>query len=434
VAQSTRIVLTEARLVDGGETRTGVTVVVEEGRIVSAESGGTLPAREDERRINLAGRTILPGMVSAHFHSGFGAFGTGTAAPMLGLEASPSFYGMLAARNARIALECGFTSIIGSSNGGYLDASLKQAIALGLVEGPRVLACSHELMVSGSQEDGENRAWFMELGSHGLARKLDGADAFRKAVREELGRGCDLVKIAVAPGHGASPVEDICYLTSAEIEAVVETAHGLGKKVRAHCPSRKAILACARAGVDIIDHVDRVDAECIEALLKADCTVCPTMLWYARFLELADNWDHEAQPFPIGDGNPETHGETLARLRGVREDYDYTCQMLPQLQQAGVRICVGDDFGTPLMPHGDYVSELELYVKQLAVPACDVLDWATVNGAYAMGLGEELGRVEKGRLADLVVVDGDPLTDIGVLRTPLAVLKEGRWVLDHLTA
>jgi imidazolonepropionase-like amidohydrolase len=157
-------------------------------------------------------------------------------------------------------------------------------------------------------------------------------------------------------------------------------------------------------------------------------------LWYARFLELADNWDHEAQPFPIGDGNPETHGETLARLRGVREDYDYTCQMLPQLQQAGVRICVGDDFGTPLMPHGDYVSELELYVKQLGVPACDVLDWATVNGAYAMGLGEELGRVEKGRLADLVVVDGDPLTDIGVLRTPLAVLKEGRWVLDHLTA
>ena len=84
------------------------------------------------------------------------------------------------------------------------------------------------------------------------------------------------------------------------------------------------------------------------------------------------------------------------------------------------------------MPHGDYVSELELYVKQLGVPARDVLDWATVNGAYAMGLGEELGRVENGRLADLVVVDGDPLTDIGALRNPLAVMKEGRWVLDHL--
>jgi imidazolonepropionase-like amidohydrolase len=225
------------------------------------------------------------------------------------------------------------------------------------------------------------------------------------------------------------------YLTREELRAAVETAHDRGKRVRAHSPSRTSILECARAGVDIIDHADRVDAECIDAILEAGSFVCPSMLWSVRFLGFAESWDHAAAPFPIGDGFPEPLEATLARLRRVREDFEHTSRMLPELAAAGVKLVVGDDFGTPLMPHGDYASELELYVKQLGIPAQQVIRWATRHGAELLGMGGELGSVEPGRLADLLVVDGDPLRDIACLKDPgnlRAILKDGVFVKDAL--
>jgi imidazolonepropionase-like amidohydrolase len=429
-----RIIFNGANLIDGkNPPQAGTTVVVEGSRIASV---GAAPAAasDGDRVIDLAGRALLPGMFSCHFHTGFGLFGAGTSAPFLGLEAPPALMGMLAAKNARTALECGLTGIIGSSNPDNLDVCLKEAILQDLTPGPRMLACTREFMVSGDQADGENRNWFMGVANHGLVRRLDGADAFRQATREELGRGCDVVKLSVAPGHGSAATRDLCYLSRAELEAVVETAHERGKLVRAHCPSRKAILECARAGVDIIDHADRVDAECIDAILEAGSTVCPSMLWSTRFLAMAESWDHSLQPFPIGEGFPETLDETLARLRGVREEFEYTKKMLPELHKSGVHLVTGDDFGTPVMPHGDYVSELEVYVNEVGIPAADVIGWATVNGARLMGRGDELGSVEVGKLADLVVVDGNPLEEIGALRNVAAVLKDGDFAVDRLGA
>ena len=430
-----RIVFTGARLLDGEHpAREGATVVVE-GRRIAAVAAGPVEARPGDRVVPLAGRTLMPGMVQGHFHSGFGAFGDGIASPVLGLEAPAAYTGMLAAKNARTALHCGFTSVIGSSNGDYVDVCLKDAVVRRHVEGSRVFACSREYVSSGEMAEGTNRSWFMDLGNLGLLRRVDGAEAFRQAAREDIGRGCDVIKISAAPGHGACPARDMCYLTPAELEAVVETAHERGKRVRAHCPSRKAILMCARAGVDIIDHADLMDAECIDAILEADASVCPSMLWSVRFLGLAEGWDHGASLFPIGEGIPETLDDTLERLRGVRRDFEHTCRIVPEAHRAGVRMLVGDDFGTPLMPHGDYVSELEIYVKQLGIPALDVLRWATKNGAEAAGAGAQLGTVERGKLADLLVVDGHPDADISLLRDPArmpAIVKEGAFVRDAL--
>ena len=151
------------------------------------------------------------------------------------------------------------------------------------------------------------------------------------------------------------------------------------------------------------------------------------------FLEFAENWDYEGSgPFPIGDGFPETPDQTRARIRGVREDYEYTCEVLPELGRAGIPLLVGDDFGTPLLPHGDYVSEFEIYVKQVGIPAHEVLRWATVNAAQRMGCGEERGRIAPGFRADLVVVAGDPTADIGAVRQVRAVVKDGVFVRDDL--
>jgi imidazolonepropionase-like amidohydrolase len=342
---------------------------------------------------------------------------------------------MLAAKNAQTALQSGVTSIIGSSNGDYLDQCLKDAIILGLVEGPRVRACTREFMTSGDAADGRNRSWYMDLGQSGMTCIADGVDQVRQVVREAFGRGCYIAKFSVSPGHGSEPAREVAYYTQAELDVAAATAHELGGKVRAHCAAKKGIMMCAKAGFDIIDHADRIDEAGIEAVLQADAAITPSLLWTSRFLQFAESWDHSTSPFPIGSGFPETLEDTMARLAGVREDFEYTCTMVPKMNDAGVRLLVGDDFGFPMMPHGDYVSEYEVYVKQLNIPALDVIRWATRHGGEAMGMGDELGTIHQGKLADLLVVDGDPATDISCLRDRITgIMLDGAFVRDPAAA
>ena len=431
----TRIVFQNAHLIDGrGAPRSGASLVVEGNRITHA---GTEPAPhgEGDRVVDLGGKTVMPGLVQSHFHAGFGpapALGPG---PRLGLEAAPPYMGMIAAKNAQTALQCGVTGTIGSSNGDNLDLCLREAMIMGLVEGPRMVACGHEFMVPGDMADGTNRSWFMGVQHEGLTRPLSGAEAFRAATREEIGRGCDIIKLSAGPGHGSSPVSDYCYLSREELEAVVTVAHERGKLVRAHCPSRSAILECARAGVDIIDHADRIDAEGIEAVLAAGSYITPSLLWTSRFLQFADSWDWNLGPFPIGEGFAETQEQVMARLRGVREDFEYTCSIVPELAKAGVNLLCGDDYGFPMMPHGDYASEFELYTKQIGIAPLEVLAWASTNGARLMagplGLDPGHGTLAAGQLADLIVVDGDPSADISCLRDRIVgIVRDGQVVRD----
>jgi imidazolonepropionase-like amidohydrolase len=436
---ATRIVFRGVNLIDGEHpAQPGMTVVVRGERIEAVSPDAAFETSPDDEVHDLGGLSLMPGMVQAHFHSHFGAFGDGVRAPALGLEAAPPYLSMLAASNAELALECGFTGAIGSSNAYTIDVSLKEAILAGFVRGPRYLAGSREIIATGESSDFENnRNFFMELGQTGLTYPANGADGWCVATRTEAGRGCDVIKISAAPGHGSVPIRDILYPTLAELRACVEAAHKLGKRVRAHAPSRISILECARAGVDIIDHADRIDEECIEAILDAGSFVAPSMLWSERFLEFADAWDHDAGPLPVGEGFPMSPDTARAQIRGVHDDFDYTCRAMPEAARAGVKMVIGDDFGTPIMPHGEYIPELELYVKRLGIPPLDVLRWATRNGAELMGLGDETGSIEAGKLADLVIVDGDPLVDIGCLadRENLkAILLGGSWIKNHLSA
>jgi len=434
-----RLVFRGARVFDGDRSvESGQTVVVRGDRIEQVGPDAACAVRPGDRVYDLAGRTLMPGMVQAHFHSHFGAFGDGVRAPALGLEAAPPYLSMLAAHNAELAVQCGFTGAIGSSNAHTIDVGLKEAILAGFVAGPRYLAGSREIITTGEYSDyPNNRNWFMGLGCTGLTYAADGVDGWRLAGRVESGRGCDVVKISAAPGHGSMPVRDILCPTRDELRALVDAVHKNGKRVRAHAPSKTAILECARAGVDLIDHADRIDDECVEAILDHGCTVVPSMLWSERFLAVAEPWNHEQTPLPISEGFPESPAEARAKIRAVREDYEYTCRAMPEAARAGVRMVVGDDFGTPIMPHGDYVPELELYVKKLGIAPIEVLRWATKNGAEAMGLADRTGTIAAGKQADLIVVDGDPLVDVGCLanRENLRViLLAGKRMKDTLGA
>ena len=436
-SDSARSVYCNAHLLDGEHPgRAQMSVIVEGTRIAWVGEDAAVGLRPGDRVVDLEGRTLMPGMVQCHFHSHFGAFGEGVTAPALGLEAAPPYLAMLAAANARTALECGVTSAVGASNAHVIDVSLKEAILEGWVEGPRYLAGSREIVATGEASDyPNNRNFFMQLGCTGLTREADGADGWRLAARQEVGRGADVLKISAGPGHGSSPARDYMYPTREELRAAVAEVHKRGKRLRAHSPSRTAILECALAGVDIIDHADRIDDECIEKILEAGSVVLPSMLWSQRFLELAENWDHDAAVLPISEGYRETPDQVRARIAAVREDFEYTCRAIPAAAAAGVAMVVGDDFGTPLLPHGDYGAELELYVKLLGIPALEVIRWATKNGAALMGFGDELGSVREGCIADLVVVDGDPLADIAVLGDPTrirVVIQDGAVRKDTL--
>ena len=429
-----RIVFTNANLLDGDNAaQPGMSVTVEGNRITSI-SAEAVPTSAEDRVIDLSGKTLMPGLISSHFHTGFGP-APEQAPPMLGLDSSLPYMGMIGVMNMRIALDSGVTSIIGSSNPGYLDVALNEAMILGIAEGPRITPCSHELVASGDMADGTNRAWYMELGQHGLTRRVDGVDAMRQTVREEAGRGCKVIKISVSPGHGSHPAYDRVYYTQDEINTAVETATEYGAFVRAHTASTRSVIACASAGVRIIDHADCIDQQGIDLVLEKGAFITPSMLWTVRYLQFADSWDHATSKFPIGDGFPETLDVTLERLEAVRRDFEYTAGILPEMEKAGVQLLVGDDFGYPMMPHGDYVSEFEIYTKEIGIPALSVIRWATKNGAAAMGMADEVGTIEEGKLADLLVVDGDPTADISCLRTQIqVVMQNGKIVRDRLGA
>ena len=172
------------------------------------------------------------------------------------------------------------------------------------------------------------------------------------------------------------------------------------------------------AGIDVVDHGDGLDESAIERMVEAGTFLVPSQLFPARFAEMMG----------AGAGG-------LGFTAAMAEDIERALAILPVANAAGVKLLCGDDYGAISLPHGRYADELEFYVKEAGIPALDVIRWATVNGFDLMGRGHELGWVREGYLADLLVVDGDPLGDIGVLQDQgrlLAVMKGGTLVKDEL--
>ena len=412
----TRTFFQGANLLDGeNPLQPGTTVVVEGERIIQV-GGNAKPGAED-RVIDLAGKTLMPGMITCHFHSSYSGI---TIMPEpLGLEKPPGYLMLVAANNVRTALHCGFTGIVSAGViNDNIDVELKLAIEEGIVEGPRLVPGGLGLDTTGDYNDTGNYWW--ELGNLGAQRFCDGPDEFRKAVRQEVKRGVEIIKIFASGGHGVPEVSNTRGFTTEELRAIIEAAHDRGRRVRAHCAWRDMILECIREGIDVIDHGDEMDDECIQAMVEHGTFLCPSQFFVKQLLDYSGE---------LAIATPE-------QMAPVQAAFDHACQMLPKANQAGVRMVVGDDYGIINLPHGRYGEELEFYVKSVGIPPLDVLRWATRNGAELMGRANELGTVEKGKLADLLVVDGDPSVDIGVLRDRdnlKAILKGGHFVKDNLS-
>jgi imidazolonepropionase-like amidohydrolase len=416
------LTLTNARIFDGRALLPGTSsVTLDNGRIASV---GDAPTGGGDM-IDLGGMTLLPGLITCHYHPDFYKFtlAEGLAGEPLGKERPPGVMMAIAIRNCGVLLESGFTGYVGASCGHDIDAQLKMAIAEGIIQGPRIRACSPHIGTTADLND--SKKWWRRFTTPGTDVFGDGPEDLRKMTREFIRRGAETIKFFASQGHGF-PSRISRNMDRDEIEAIVNAAHGRGAKVRAHCADKAMILECIEIGVDIIDHGDEIDDEVIEAMVKTGTFWVPSLIYPKCLLELG--WGDSAG--------------VMQRL------YDNVRAMLPKAQKAGVKILVGDDYSgvfRDMIPDdpldhqvGRYGQEFAYYGAIEGLSPADVLSWGTSNAGEALlDGGDRLGVIEPGALADLIVVDGDPLADLSLLARPeqalKAVIRDGAFVIDRLS-
>ena len=395
-------------LLDGlNPAQRGASVVVEDERIVSI-SDAPIQAGSDDAVFELADHTLMPGMYSCHFHA---SYDNVNSILSLDLNYPPTMLTLIAAKNLRTLLMSGYTGAVGAGCSHYIDVALRNAVNMGLIPGPRLMACGGAVVTTGDSGDSYPSWW--ELGIQGLGRPCDGEDEFRKTVREEIKNGVDIVKLFVTGGHGQPLSGDRMSMTEAELRAAIDAAHSRGKKIRGHVAGKQGILSAAKAGIDIIDHADGIDQECIDAMVEHGTTLVPSVYqaWHLMDAESRDDFTYSSA-LPDKEASFEAHR-----------------QWLPVADAAGVPILLGDDFGLGWMPHGTYGREF-LAMNALGLDPLTVIKWATLNGADFHGHAADVGSIETGKRADLLIINGDPGKDIRVLADSdnmLAVMKNGHF-------
>jgi imidazolonepropionase-like amidohydrolase len=402
-----QLILTDARLLTGDAPPiSGATVVIDGDRIVSAGPGASAQPPGDAQVVDLGGRTLMPGMYSCHFHSTYYELGSLPNVPY-GSEYPPSYQALLSARNLRTALEQGYTGVVGAGGSNEIEPGVARAIDDGIIPGPRFIPASRELSTTGHANDGV--PWYWHMPPPGAVRLCDGADEFRKAVRDEVKHGAGIIKLYITGGHGVMAPKSQIELTRDEAAAAIEAAHQRGVLIRAHLVNKPAIMMALELGIDIVDHCDEMDDEVIAALVETGAFVVPSLHFPKHFLKV------------MGSG-------LGFAADAIKADLEYMYAALPKAQAAGVKFVLGDDYGAVGFAHGMYGGEFGLYANEAGISPLDLISWATRNGADLMKRGHELGTVEAGKLADLLVVDGDPSQDITVLADPAnirTVIKGG---------
>jgi imidazolonepropionase-like amidohydrolase len=403
-----RLVLRDANVWDAAEGSRRATVVVDGERI--AHVGPAVDAAPDDRVVDLGGRTVMPGMVTTHFHSSYHELGAKQGP--FGLEEPVALQAVRAVNNYGTAVRAGFTSTVSAGAPHGIDAAMKMAVREGALVGPRIVAGSHDISSTGHANDA-SFPWYWDVRAQGAIKCCDGADEVRKAVREEVKAGAEIIKLFVTGGHGTLRDRELIEMTPDELRAAIDTAHDRGVLIRGHIANKEALLLAVSYGIDVVDHGDGIDDECIEAMVEAGTFLVPSQLFPVKLHELM--------------------GGALGFTGDAQQEVEDSLAMLRKVQDAGIRILIGDDYGAIGFPHGRYADELPFYVDRAGMSATEVLTWATANGAALVR--EDLGQVAPGLLADLLVVDGDPLADVAILADAdrlLAVLRGGTFVTDEL--
>jgi imidazolonepropionase-like amidohydrolase len=407
-----KIVFAGARVWDAGGSAPYSGDVLVEGNRIRAVSRvpGQIP-QAGAQVIDAKGMTLMPGLVEGHAHL---SFETVTCTEDL-ISPPPEEHTLLTARVAKALLDNGFTSAYGASAAKLrLDVAVRNEVDAGRLPGPRIRAGSPEITVTGGMGD-ESR---MHNPRASPSMVIDGPEEMRKAVRLCCREGCDNIKLDVSgdPFYPNTPASST-PMTLEEIRMAVETAHSFGRKVNAHARSIGSIQNCLRAGVDVLYHCEYVDEPTLDMLEEAKdrVFVAPTVGLFHTML-------HEAAPWIT----PET-----ARAMGIDKLLDASRKSHTEMRQRGIRHLIGGDYGFAWSRNGTNARDLGFFVEDFGYTPAEALRCATRNGGALMtaGSAEKLGEVKDGYLADLLLVDGDPVADLAVLLDAdrlVVIMKDGQ--------
>lgn len=377
---------------------------IEDGRIkevgdASTESG-KLP--KGTRVIDLSQDTVLPGLIDCHTHLTMSPWTLGAA----GLRMSIPRQALLGARNARATLEAGFTTVRNLAAYGYSDIALRDAINAGDVPGPRILASGPALSITGGHGDQNFLAPQFEATADGVA---DGEDAVIHKVREDIKYGADVIKFMATGGvlsEGDNPALE--QYSPEEMRAIVETAHGLGRKVAAHAHGALGIKNAVLAGVDSIEHGSYINEEDIQLMKQHGTYLVPTLYLMDWFME-------NYKALGLSEGVVAKAKEVMPAARAN----------VGRAFKEGVKVAFGTD--AAVYPHGLNAHEFPVMVS-LGLTNLEAIQAATVNAADLLGWQDKVGTLEPGKFGDVIAVQGDPLADTSVLEHVTFVMKGGEVV------
>jgi len=387
--------------VKSGKTLVDQAIVIDGGKIVSVGPAAGAQETAGTTIINLPHATVLPGLIDAHTHL--------TYAPSFGYESlgiSVPREALTGARNARVTLEAGITTVRNVGADGYADVALRDAINDGDVPGPRMLVSGPPLGITGGHCDNDLLPYEFHSTADGVA---DGVEAVQHKTREVIKYGADLIKICATGGvlsKGDDP--NAAQYTLEEMKAIVADAHRLGRKVAAHAHGAQGVIWASEAGVDSVEHGHLMNDAAIATLKKNGTYLVPTLYLIDWQRENADKANL-----------PSFLKQKMAMVSAAAKDN------AKKAFQAGVKIGMGTD--AAVYPHGLNAHELAVYVS-LGMTPLQAIQTATINDADLLGWADKVGAIEPGKWADLIAVDGDPLQDVTTLQHVRFVMKGGEVV------
>ncbi|MEC8974234.1 MAG: amidohydrolase family protein [Actinomycetota bacterium] len=388
------LLIANGKLIDGhgNAPKSSTSLLLRDGVIIDVGSEADFDCSENVERIDATGKTIMPGLIDSHLHCSFDDVQSNDE---LFFHRDATLAALVTAQNLQKILRAGVTSFVDPDTSHGIGPSIRNAIEAGVIEGPRMKTGVQALLTAVGGTAGR---LIPDEGTVGYAQVVNSVDEVIMWTRRHIKYGADWIKLH-ATGSLPGRSGELMVWSREEVRAACDAARDLGVPVMAHCRNAESVQICAEEGVDLILHASYMDDSGLEAIVENDVAICPTFTFLANLADFGTK-------VGVSSGMEEI----------FRGEIEQTAKMLRKAYDADVRLLAGSESGFALTPYGHWhARELEVFVEVLGLSELEAITTATKNGAWAMRMEDELGTLEVGKLADVIIVDGDPTSDIKVL-------------------